>query len=69
MNSPRFTPFWAVENPLDRPICRLYYLIPSLLIFEQMGISCRVAEGRALGRHGNRIGIINLDCQVPTLAR
>src|ERR1700675_4501894 len=56
----------AVRIPLDRPIGRLYYLNPSLLFFEQAGISCRVAEGRALGRHGNRIGIIYLHrrCQL-----
>ncbi len=37
-----------------------------LLFIEQTGISCRVAEGRALGRHGNRIGIIYPDrrCQL-----
>ena len=38
-------------------------------LFEQTGISCRVAEGRALRRHGNRNRIIYPVRQVPTLAR
>ena len=41
-------------------------LLFTFAFFEQAGISCRVAEGRALGRHGNRIGIIYLHrrCQL-----
>jgi hypothetical protein len=36
---------------------------------ERTWISCRVAEGRALRRHGNRTGIIYPGRQVPTLSR
>ena len=50
---------------LDRPIGRYYDRI-QVCSNRQAGISCRVAEGRALGRHGNRIGIIYLHrrCQL-----
>ena len=56
--------------PLDRPIWSVVVFDPKFARYlSKLGISCRVAEGRALGRHGNRIGIINPDRQVPTLAR
>jgi len=43
-----------------------YNICPKFTLLGWAGISCRVAEGRALGRHGNRIGIIYLHrrCQL-----
>ena len=64
-----------MENPdplnrafhLDEPPLGSYHLIHQSALASRPWISCRVAEGRAQRRHGNRTGIIYLGRQVPTL--
>ena len=64
-----------MENPdsrnrgfqLDEPRLDSYHRIHQSALASRPWISCRVAEGRALRRHGNRTGIIYRGRQVPTL--
>ena len=52
---------------LDEPMPSSYHLCHQSALRSWPWISCRVAEGRALRRHGNRTGIIYRGRQVPTL--
>jgi len=55
--------FFAVDESAPAS----YHLSHQPALRSRPWISCRVAEGRALRRHGNRTGIIYRGRQVPTL--
>src|SRR5438034_1036535 len=52
---------------LDEVCSHSYHLFHQSALRSRPWISCRVAEGRALRRHGNRTRIIYPGRQVPTL--